>query len=126
MVVQHGCQQVVGCANGVHVACKVEVDVLHGNDLGISAAGGTALQTEDRSEGWLPKCNDGVFPEFTECVTDAHRGGGLSLTGRGGVDGGDKNQFGRIALFRLVQQRVVDLGLVFSIVVKLVLGEPDG
>ena len=32
MVIQHGGQQVVGSADGVEVAGKVEVDVLHGNE----------------------------------------------------------------------------------------------
>ena len=41
-VVDHGRQQVVGGADGVDIAGKVEVDVLHGHDLGIAAAGRAA------------------------------------------------------------------------------------
>ena len=42
-VVDHGGQQVVGGTDGVDVAGKVEVDVLHGHDLGVAAAGRAAL-----------------------------------------------------------------------------------
>ena len=52
-VVQHGGDQVVGCGDGVEVAGEVQVDILHGDDLGVSAAGGAALQAEDGTEGGL-------------------------------------------------------------------------
>ena len=46
MSVDHGGEQVVGGADGVDVAGEVEVEVLHGNDLGVAAAGGAALDAE--------------------------------------------------------------------------------
>ena len=50
MIVEHGGQQVVGGADGMEVAGKVQVDVLHGDDLGPTAAGGTALYAKDGAE----------------------------------------------------------------------------
>ena len=46
VVVQHGGQQVVGSADGMEVASKVQVDVLHGHHLGVAAAGRAALDAE--------------------------------------------------------------------------------
>ena len=64
MVVQHGTEQVVGRGDGVHVAGKVEVNVLHGNDLRIAAAGGAALDAKDRAQGGLPQGDDRVLAQL--------------------------------------------------------------
>ena len=53
VVVQHGGQQVVGSADGVEIAGEVQVDVLHGDDLGVAAAGRAALDAEHGAERWL-------------------------------------------------------------------------
>ena len=49
MVVQHRTEQIIGCGDGVHIACKVQVDVLHRNNLRIATASSTALDTENRT-----------------------------------------------------------------------------
>ena len=54
-------QQVVGRADGVEVAGEVQVDVLHGNDLGVAAAGRTALDAEHRAERRLAQRHDHVL-----------------------------------------------------------------
>ena len=46
VVVEHGGDEVVGGADGVEVAGEVQVDVLHGDDLGIAAAGSAALDAK--------------------------------------------------------------------------------
>ncbi len=60
VVVDHGGKQIVRCTNGVEVAGEVQIDVLHGNHLGVSAASGTALNAEYRAERRLtfarPRC----------------------------------------------------------------------
>ena len=55
MVVQHGRQQVVGCADGVEIAGKVEVDFLHGHHLGVTTAGSAALHAEHGAQRGLPQ-----------------------------------------------------------------------
>ena len=62
MVVQHGRQQVVGRADGVEVAGKMQVDVLHGHHLSIPAAGRAALDAEHRPQGRLPKGHQSFLP----------------------------------------------------------------
>ena len=50
---EHGGEQVVGRADRVDVAREVEVQVLHGDDLRVAAAGRAALDPEDRAERGL-------------------------------------------------------------------------
>ncbi len=50
VVIQHGAAQVVGRGHGVNIAGEVQVDVLHGQHLGVSAAGGAAFDAEHRTE----------------------------------------------------------------------------
>ena len=54
MIVQTGSDQVVGRPNGVHVAGKVQIDILHRYDLSISAACGPAFYPEDRVPWKVP------------------------------------------------------------------------
>ena len=56
-------QQVVGRGDGVHIPGKVEVDILHGQHLGIAAPGGAALDAEHRPQGGLPQGDDGVLAQ---------------------------------------------------------------
>ena len=49
VVVDHGCQQVVSCADGMEVTGKVQVNIFHRNYLCVSAAGCSTFHTENRS-----------------------------------------------------------------------------
>ena len=49
VVVDHGGQEIVGCADGMEVAGEVEVNVLHGDDLCVAAAGRAAFYAEYRA-----------------------------------------------------------------------------
>ena len=62
MAVDHGREQVVGHADGVDVAGEVEVEVLHGHDLRVAAAGGAALDAEHRAQRGLAQGEHGVVP----------------------------------------------------------------
>ncbi len=48
--------QVVGRADGVDVAGQVEVELLHGDDLAVAAAGRAALDAEDRARATAGGC----------------------------------------------------------------------
>ena len=125
VVVQHGGQQVIGRADGMEVAGEVEVDVLHGDDLSIAAAGGAALHAEHGAEGWLPQGHQGVLAQTAHPIGQAHSGGGLALSGGGGVDGGDQDQLA-IGGVTLLKQAVVDLGLVLPIKLQVFLVHTGG
>ena len=50
MVVDYSAEQVVCGSNRVHIAGEVQVDILHGHNLRIPAAGRTALDAEYRAQ----------------------------------------------------------------------------
>ena len=114
VVVHERGQQVVRQRDGVEVAGEVQVDVFHGHNLGISAAGCSALHAEDRAQGGFTQGDDGALTDAVERIAQAHGGGGLALAGRGGADGGDQNEFA-VRAGLLVQPGQVDLGFVVAV-----------
>ena len=120
-VVNHGSQQVVGCADGVQIAGKVQVDVLHGYHLCVAAAGSTALDAEHRAKAGLTQAEHGLFAQSVHGIGQTHAGGGFALARRGGADGSDKDQLA--LLFGIVDQAVIDLGLVAAIGDHLLIGK---
>ncbi|VWM23686.1 Uncharacterised protein [Collinsella intestinalis] len=103
VVVQHGGEEVVGGTDGMEVAGEVQVDVLHGDDLGVTAAGGTALDAKDRSERGLAQRDGALDAAATQSVGKTDGRGGLALAGGRGVDGGDEHELG-LVVARLVEQ----------------------
>ena len=120
-VVDHGGQQVVGGADGVQVPGEVQVDVLHGHHLCVAAAGCAALDAEHGAQAGLAQAEHGLFAQGVHGVGQAHAGGGLALTGGGGADGSDQDQLA--LLFRVVDQAVVDLGLVAAVGDHVLVGQ---
>ena len=123
-VVDHSCQQVVGRADGVEVAGEVEVDVLHGHHLRVAAAGCAALDAEHGAEGGFAEAEHGLFAQSIHGVGQTHAGGGLALARRGGADSRHKDHLALLG--RLVDQAVVDLGLVAAIGDHVLVGNAEG
>ena len=92
MVVNHGCQQVVGCSDCMEVAGEVKIDVLHGHYLRVSAAGSSSLYTEYRSQRRLTKGYHNLLADFLKSVCQSYRCGSLSFSCRGRVDRRYQNQ----------------------------------
>ena len=111
-------EQVVGRTDGVEVAGEMQVDVFHGNNLGVAATGRTALDTEHRAERRLAQRHDHVLAAQRKRIGQAHRRGGLALSGRRGIDCGHQDELARGVLL-LAQQVVIDLRLVVSVQLKV-------
>ena len=75
-------QQVVRRRDRVQVAGEVEVQVLHRHDLRVAAAGGAALDAEDRAERRLAEAEDRLAADVAEALRERDRGGRLALAGR--------------------------------------------
>ena len=114
MVVEHRGKQVVRRAYRVEVAGEVEVDILHGNHLRISAAGGSALDSENRTEARLTQSDRDILAYPAQSVCEAYRRRGLALARRGRGYGGDENQLSVFPL-RLREQGQVYFRLVVSV-----------
>ncbi len=112
-VVDHGSQQVVCGADGVNIAGKVQVDIFHGHNLGVTAARSAALYTEHGPKGGLTQAEHRLFTHGVQGVRQANTGGGFALASRGGADGGHQDQLAVWAV--TVDQLVVDLGFVTAI-----------
>ena len=128
VVVQHRGEQVVRRADGVHVACKVEVDVLHRDDLSPAAPGRAALDAENRAERRLPQSEDRLLPPAAQGVSQPHRRRGLPLPSGGGRNGRHQHQLAVRAVPEPLCRRQGHLGLVTAVELDLVLGqtEPGG
>ena len=114
MVVEHGCQQIVGGTDGMEVTGKVQVDVLHGDDLGPTAAGGTALHAKHGAERRLAQGHGALDAATTQAIGQADGRGSLALACGRGIDSGHEDKLG-LVVGRLVEQRIVDLCLVEAI-----------
>ena len=121
VVIQHGAAQVVGGGDGVHVPGKVEVDVLHGQHLGIAAPRGAALDAEHRPQGGLPQGDNGVFANLRHGLAQARGGGGFALTGGGGVDGRHQHQLAVWLAGQAGKGPLVDFGLIPAVQFQLFL-----
>ena len=118
MVVKHCGKQVVCCTDGVEVTCEVQVDILHRNDLRVSAACGAALDAKHGAKRGLAKSDHAVLANAAHTVGKTDGGGGLSLARRGGGDRRYKHQLAVVTL-AVFQQRVVDLCLVFAVLLEI-------
>ena len=120
-VVEHGRDEVVGRADGVEVTGEVQVDVLHGNDLGIAAAGGAALDAKHGAEGRLAQAEHRLAARKVHGISQTDGGRGLALACRRRVDGRNED---KLCLGGHILHGVdVNLGLGAAVVLELVFGE---
>src|SRR4029078_12660565 len=77
--VEHRGEEVVRRADRMDVAGEVEVQVLHRHDLGHAAAGGAALDPEDRPERRLAQAGDGPLADRAEALREPDERRRLSL-----------------------------------------------
>ena len=82
----------MGCANGVKVTGKVQVDIFHRNNLSIAAAGGAAFHTKAGAEAGFSQTDQCIFADAVKAIGKAHRGGGLTLTSGCRRNRGDQNK----------------------------------
>ena len=90
--VQHCRQQVVRGCDGMEVAREVEVDPVHGHDLGAAAPGAPALEPEHGADGRLAERHHRARSRPTERLgqADGHRG--LAVPRRRRRDGGHHHE----------------------------------
>ncbi len=125
VVVDHGGQQVVRRGDGVEVTGEVQVDVFHGNDLGIAAAGRTTLHAEAGAERGFAQRHHGLLADAVEAVAETHGGRRLAFAGRGGVDGGDEDELAVRLRLQAVDVGERHLGLGVAIGNEVLLGDAE-
>ena len=102
IVVHHGGNHVVRTGDGVEVACEVEVNLVHGQYLGISAACGSTLHSEAGTQRGFAQRHNGFLANAVHTQCQTYTDGSLANSGFCGGDGGYKNQLvtGYLAVVR--------------------------
>ena len=115
VVVDQRAEQVVRRGNGVEVAGEVQVDVLHRHDLGVAAAGSSALHAERGPERRLAQAEHRLLADVVERVGQPDRGRGLALAGRRWRDRSDQDQLAVVLVLERLDVVHRHLGLVVAI-----------
>ena len=104
----------------------MDVDVLHGENLGVASSSRAPLDAEYGAQGGLPQHHDVLLPELAQGLGEAHRHRRLPLAGLGGGDGGYGYELPVWLVLPGLQHGRVDLCLVLAVELYVVLGEPEG
>ena len=123
-VVEERRGQVVGGADRVDVAGQVEVEVLHRDDLAVAAAGGAALDPEDRPERRLADRHRRPLADPVQALGQADRGRRLALAERRRRDPGDHDVLApRVGRLEPLDRRQGHLRLARSVLLDLVVAQ---
>ena len=106
----------------VKIAREVKVDILHRRDLGMAAAGRSALHAETRPEARLAQGGRHADAEAAERVGKADRGRRFAFARRRRADRGDEHQPAIGALGLGIEPLQVDFGFEGSILKKCAFG----
>ena len=115
-------QQIVGDADGMDIARKVQVDVLHWRDLRGPAAGSASLHAETGPQRGLPETHGRALAQPVQRVAQTHGRGGLSLAGGRRIDRRDQHQFSGGITGQAVAKTQRNLGLVPAVDLQLIFG----
>ena len=115
-------QQVVGRGDGVDVACQVQVELLHGDDLRVAAARRAALDAEGRALAWLADARDDAAAQV-RAQRLAHADGRrrLALAQRRRVDARHDDVVAVARAAQALEHAQVHLGLDGAVEVELAL-----
>ena len=119
VVVQKGSNHVVSLGDGMKIASEMEIDLIHRQNLGVTATCSTTLHAEARTQRWFAKSHYGFLANLLHTQGETHRYGGLAITSLGRTDSGNEDE---VMIFELVRIDVAssNLGNVATIVFNLV------
>src|SRR5258706_11650354 len=103
----------------------MEVDVLHGHDLGIAAAGRPALHAEARSEAGFAQAYDGLLADMVQPVAEADRRRGLALARRRRRDGGHQDELAIRPALQALDELQSELCFSRTVAVEMLIGDAD-
>ena len=125
VVVDHRGEEVVGHPHGVDVSGEVEVDLLHGKDLGVASSRSSSLDPEAGPERGFPKAQHGTLALAHQGLSETDGNGGLAFPRRGGGGGGDEDQFPLRTVLQGAEKAQIHLGLVATIGDEVLLRNPQ-
>ena len=108
----------------MEITCEMQVDVLHRNNLCISASCCSSLHSEARSERWLSKCYNSFFADLVKTQGEAYRYSGLSDTSLSSCYGCHEDKFA-LCNFLRIYERSGNLGHIMSILSYVISFDSD-
>ena len=121
MIVQHCRKQIICGADRMKISRKMQVDLLHGNNLGVSASRSSSFYSEHRAQRRFPERNYGTLPKLAKsiCQSDGRRR--FSFSGRRRRNGSYQHKLSPLCLRTLRQGKRIDFCFIFSIMLQTTL-----
>ena len=92
VVVQEGSNHVVGLCNGMEIASEMEINLIHRQNLGVTATCSTTLHAEARTQRWFAKSHYSLLANLLHTQGETHGYGGLAITSLGRTDSGNEDE----------------------------------
>ena len=99
MVIDKACQKIMRGGDRMRVPRQMQIDVLQGNNLGTSPAGGTTLDAENRAQGGLAQGHNRPVTQPAQSHCQANGGDGFALAKRGRINRGNQDILAELARF---------------------------
>ena len=115
----------MGAGNGVEVAGEVDVNVLHGQHLGVSAACRAALDAEHGAEARLAQDHYVLRADMAHRLGEAYGHRGLALAGLRRRHCGDYDQLPIGLVLPVLQYTGTEFSLILPVEFDVVLGQPE-
>jgi len=122
MIIDHGRQQRMGRCDRMKVPCEMQVHIFHGNNLCVSAPSRTAFHPEVGPKRGFTNADHRLLADPVQTIAQTHGCGCLTLTGRGRIDRGDKDQLAVLIALNRVDVGLADLGFVVAVGQKMFAG----
>merc|ERR1712137_1285947 len=85
-------QEIIGCTNGMNVACQMKIKVLHRNDLGVATTCGSTFNAKSGSLTGLTNTSHRLALKMSaESLRQANGCGGLAFAQGCGCDASDND-----------------------------------
>ena len=92
VVVQEGSNHVVGLCNGMEIASEMEINLIHRQNLGVTATCSTTLHAEARTQRWFAKSHYSLLANLLHTQGETYGYGGLAITSLGRTDSGNEDE----------------------------------
>ena len=119
VVVQEGSNHVVGLCDGMEIASEMEINLIHRQNLCVTATCSTTLHAEARTQRWFAKSYYSLLADLLHTQGETHGYGGLAITSLGRTDSGNEDE---MMVLKLVSVNLVrsNLSDVTAVVFHLV------
>ena len=124
VIIQHSRKQVISRRDRMEISCKMKIQILHGNNLRISASGSSSFDPEARAKGRLTKGDDRFLIKLRQRLPQANRRRRLTLSCRSRIDRSHKYQLPVRPVFDPFPHLIGKLRLILSIEFQFFLHDP--